>query len=54
MSDLLSVWNSAEAHPFAPVVPKSSQSAVAFVLLLTGIALTGLFALGMSTPILIK
>lgn len=47
-SSLHEVWQAASGSPFLPTVGKGSQFLVGFVLLVIGIALSGLFAL--STP----
>lgn len=44
-SSLHEVWQAAATSPFFPVVNKGSQFWVAFLLLLLGFALTGVFAL---------
>jgi hypothetical protein len=46
-SSLHEVWQAASGSPFLPTVGKGSQFLVAFVLLLLGIGLTGVFALSM-------
>ncbi|KAI8691621.1 hypothetical protein LRP88_08878 [Fusarium phalaenopsidis] len=47
-SSLHEVWQAAATSPFFPAVNKASQFWVAFLLLLLGFALTGVFALNRS------
>ncbi|KAI8719601.1 Dolichyl-diphosphooligosaccharide-protein glycosyltransferase subunit OST5 [Fusarium sp. LHS14.1] len=47
-SSLHEVWQAAATSPFFPVVNKGSQFWVAFLLLLLGFTLTGVFALNRS------
>ncbi|KAI8684937.1 Dolichyl-diphosphooligosaccharide-protein glycosyltransferase subunit OST5 [Fusarium keratoplasticum] len=47
-SSLHEVWQAAATSPFFPAVNKGSQFWVAFLLLLLGFALTGVFALNRS------
>lgn len=44
-SSLLEVWQAAAGSPFFPTVNKGNQFWISFLLLLIGIALTGVFAL---------
>lgn len=46
-SSLLEVWQSASASPYFPTIGKDNQFFISFVLLLFGLALTGVFALSM-------
>ncbi|KJZ76163.1 hypothetical protein HIM_04619 [Hirsutella minnesotensis 3608] len=47
-SSLHEVWQAAAGSPFLPTVGKGTQFLVAFVLLLSGLAATGVFALNRS------
>ncbi|KAF4458518.1 DNA repair [Fusarium albosuccineum] len=47
-SSLHEVWQAAAGSPFFPTVNKGSQFWVAFLLLLLGFSLTGVFALNRS------
>ncbi|PHH89322.1 hypothetical protein CDD83_6287 [Cordyceps sp. RAO-2017] len=47
-SSLHEVWQAAAGSPFLPVVGKGTQFLVGFVLLLSGLAATGVFALNRS------
>ncbi|KAK1998463.1 DNA repair exonuclease rad1 [Colletotrichum falcatum] len=47
-SKLLEVWQAAASTPFNPAVGKDTQFLVAFLLLLTGVGITGVFALNRS------
>lgn len=50
-SSLHEVWQAASGSPFLPTIGKGSQFFVAFLLLLIGLALGGLFALSkLCTP----
>jgi cell cycle checkpoint protein len=44
-SSLHEVWQAASGSPFLPTIGKGSQFFVGFVLLVVGVALSGLFAL---------
>jgi len=48
-SSLHEVWQAASGSPFLPTIGKGSQFFVGFVLLVIGIALSGLFALSWSS-----
>jgi hypothetical protein len=48
-SSLHEVWQAAAGSPFLPTVGKGSQFFVAFVLLMLGLSITGVFALSEST-----
>lgn len=48
-SSLHELWLAAGGSPFQPVVDKGSHFFVGFVLLLLGLAATGIFALSIST-----
>ncbi|ODA79442.1 hypothetical protein RJ55_05035 [Drechmeria coniospora] len=47
-SSLLEVWQASAGSPFLPVIGKNTQFLVAFVLLLSGLIATGVFALNRS------
>ncbi|WYZ44212.1 hypothetical protein EsH8_VII_000648 [Colletotrichum jinshuiense] len=47
-SSLLEVWQAAASTPFRPAVAKDSQFFIAFLLLVVGVAITGVFALNRS------
>jgi len=47
-SSLHEVWQAAAGSPFLPTIGKNTQFLVAFILLLIGISLTGVFALNRS------
>ncbi|TDZ20588.1 hypothetical protein C8034_v003096 [Colletotrichum sidae] len=47
-SSLPKVWQAAASTPFQPAIAKDSQFFIAFILLLIGIAGTGVFALNRS------
>ncbi|GJD02819.1 DNA repair protein [Colletotrichum higginsianum IMI 349063] len=47
-SSLLEVWQAAASTPFNPAVGKDSQFFIAFLLLLIGVGITGVFALNRS------
>ncbi|KAF6801142.1 DNA repair protein [Colletotrichum plurivorum] len=47
-SSLPEVWQAAASTPFFPAVAKDSQFFIAFLLLIVGIAVTGVFALNRS------
>ncbi|PHH66304.1 hypothetical protein CDD81_7897 [Ophiocordyceps australis] len=47
-SSLPEIWLAAAGSPFLPVVGKGTQFLVGFILLLSGIAATGAFALNRS------
>ncbi|CEJ85402.1 Putative DNA repair protein [[Torrubiella] hemipterigena] len=47
-SSLHEVWQAASGNPFHPSISKDSQFYISFLLLLFGIAVTGVFALNRS------
>ncbi|KAH0444196.1 hypothetical protein CcaCcLH18_00421 [Colletotrichum camelliae] len=47
-SSLPQIWQAAASTPFHPAVAKDSQFFIAFLLLLAGISITGVFALNRS------
>ncbi|KAG6041103.1 hypothetical protein E4U41_005973 [Claviceps citrina] len=47
-SSLHEVWLAAQGSPFLPTVGKNSQFLVAFLLILIGVFITGVFALNRS------
>lgn len=47
-SSLHEVWQAAAGSPFLPTVGKNSQFLVAFILMLLGLAITGVFTLSLS------
>ena len=53
-SSLHEVWQAAAGSPFLPTVGKGSQFFFAFVLLLLGLSITGVFALSESMDSLIE
>lgn len=50
-SSLHEVWQAAAGSPFLPTVGKGNQFLVAFVLMLLGLTITGVFALSLSLQI---
>lgn len=47
-SSLHEIWQASAGSPFFPVVNKGSQFWIAFLLLLLGVSITGVFALNRS------